>query len=60
MKASCEDVVTDVIERAYEGTLYRVTITEHRQVMSWGTEPVCFSTAKWERLGPVQTTLFDV
>jgi hypothetical protein len=57
--ASCEDVVVDVVERSYNGVLYRVTITEHRQVMPWGTEPCCFSTAKWERLGRTQMQLFD-
>jgi len=49
----------DVVERSYNGVLYRVTITEHRQVMPWGTEPCCFSTAKWERLGRTQMQLFD-
>lgn len=51
--------VVEVVERNHDGKLYRVTITEHRQVMPWGTEPCCFRTAKWELLGPTQMNLFD-
>ena len=41
------------------GKRYKVTIIEHSQIMPWGTEPVCFTTAKWELIGQVQMQLFD-
>ena len=47
-----------IVER--NGKTYRVTIIEHCQVMPWGTEEVCFSTAKWELLERQQMDLFDV
>ena len=45
-----------IVER--NGKKYRVTLTEHRSVMPWGENEVCFTTAKWELLGRAQMDLF--
>ena len=44
-----------IVER--NGKRYRVTVIEHSQVMPWGTEPVRFSTAKWELIESAQLEL---
>jgi len=60
VKGYYEDEVVAVHERYHNGQRYKVTIIEVRSVPPWGTEPCCFDIAKWELLGPVQPTLFDV
>jgi len=53
------DRVVAVNERVVDGQRYRVTIIETGHIPPWGTEPCRFQIAKWEKLKPAQTSLFD-
>ena len=45
-----------IVER--NGKQYRVTRIKHTQVMPWGTKPMTWYIAKWEKLD-TQMSLFD-